>query len=259
MKILRNNTVRNALFSIAVLLVALSFTTGCYQTLDTRTGSISLNAVSVSRTLTTAGGSANVWVVGLVIDSSFETQLKELLVQDDLRKENNGSLDTAKDIWIDLAMKSTVKFDGGRPFFQYSMPRINPLVTMPATGSFTITGIPANKSYFLYLMVLAKPFSSIDDFTDAPLAVSPVHYFDPSTAPEGYVMKSSQDHTVLSTPLKAGWYSFTVWKPSNFVNDTYTVLNAEVWTDASGKPISSQPFSILPGASDAVNVLLEDW
>ncbi len=250
-----------ALF-IALLLI--SMLSGCYTPQDAAPGKVSLSVVSGARSLTTANGTDDVWVVGIVIDGSFADKLKELQHQEDIRKSTKGSVNAVKDIWIDLAMKSAIRFEGGRPFFQFRMPRINAEATMPAEGSFIIQGIPANKEYFLDLIVVENQISTIDDITGDPLASSPVHYFDPANIPAtGYAFTTSSGSGIYSytgTPLPAGWYSFTKWTSTfNKEDKTWTGLGGIIWTDAAGIPIPSQPFTVASGGNAQVRTLITDW
>lgn len=237
----------------------------CYSPQATRDGGIALDAVSSARSLTTAEGSGQIWIAGMIIDEAFSDKLKELQFEEDRRKATDGPMSAVKDLWIDLALKSTVRFEGGRPFFQFPIARF-PAGASPATvsGSFTILGVPANKSYYVYLLALDSPLETIDDFTGDPLATSPAHWFDPAHTPDsGYSFSSSEGDAVYGnegTDLPAGWYYFTEWN-SDFdeVTGEWLSLSGTVWTDASGNPITAQSFSVEPGEATSVRTILTDW
>lgn len=237
----------------------------CYSPQATRDGGIALEAVSTARSLTTAEGSNQIWIAGMIIDEAFSDKLKELQFEEDRRKDTDGPMSAVKDLWIDLALKSTVRFEGGRPFFQFPLARF-PASAAPATvsGAFTILGIPANKSYYVYLLALDSPLETIDDFTGDPLATSPAHWFDPAHTPaSGYSFNSSTGDAVYGsegTDLPAGWYYFTEWN-SDFdeVTGEWLSLSGTVWADVNGNPITAQSFSVEPGEATTVTTLLADW
>lgn len=261
MKSTRSNNLIHIMSLTAMALLSALLLAGCYMAQETSPGAVSLNAVSSARSLMTYDGT-DVWVVGVVIDSSFEAKLKELRAQEDYRKSTSGSVSEAtKTLWKDMALKSAVRFEGGLPFFQFKMPRFNP-DAVPYTNDFTIQGIPANKDYFLYLIVMANEVTSIDSFTDygALLATSPVHYYDPDKVSGNFTCSGTGDVSFNSDNLlPAGWYSFTSWSPEYDGSGNLTYLTGEIWTDDLGKPISSQPFSVTPGESVTVPTLLVDY
>lgn len=258
----------DATFRMMATLAAVILTTffsACYSPQDSRDGGLAIDATSTARSLTTADGSSQIWIAGMIIEESFTDKLKDLQFQEDRRKATDGPVSAVKDLWIDLALKSTVRFDGGRPFFQFPLNRF-PAGTSPTTASGTVTilGIPANKSYYIYLLALDSPLETIDDFTGDPLATSPAHWFDPAHVPaSGYHFTSSSGDAVYGTggnDLAPGWYYFSEWN-SDFDKTTgdWLSLSGTVWTDSSGKPISAESFSVSSGETANVNVLLADW
>ena len=261
--ILKGATSRLIIVFAAIALTAVLG--ACYSPQDTRDGGIAIDATSTARSLTTASGSSQVWVAGMIIEESFADKLKELQFEEDRRKATDGPISAVKDLWIDLALKSTVRFDGGRPFFQFPLNRF-PAGASPTTASGTVTilGIPANKSYYIYLLALDSPLATIDDFTGDPLATSPAHWFDPAHVPaSGYHFTSSTGDSVYGTggkELAAGWYYFSKWD-SGFDETTgdWISLSGTLWTDSSGKPITAESFSVGPGETATVNTLLADW
>jgi len=262
MKSTRSSNLIHIMSLTAMALLSALLLAGCYMAQETSPGAVSMNAVSSARNLTTLDGTDDVWVVGVVIDNSFEAKLKELRAQEDYRKYNDSPVtDSTKTLWKDMALKSAVRFEGGLPFFQFKMARFPGGGTF--TNDFTIQGIPANKDYFLYLIVMDKAVTSIDSFSDydALLATSPVHYLDPANAPPGWYFNRSGGGATINaaSPIPAGWYSFTAWNPGYDVSGNMTSLVGEIWTDDSGKPISSQPFSVTPGESVTVPTLLVDY
>ena len=215
---------------------------GCYQMNEPTDGDLVLNATIPARGAEDLSG--DIWVVGIVLDSAFEEQLKEINRIGDIQDADDGIDDyrdsELDDLWQDVIQKGAVRFDGGKFFFQFKM-------TIPDsnTGNFTIAGIPANKKYFLYIAVFDNEVTSLDEFDEEPGLVMDIRYYDPVElgTPAG-----------IPAGTKAGWYCFENWDFEYNAGSPQLGDDTAIWTTAS-----KQPFTVEAGKATSVDILLVDF
>lgn len=168
---------RNFILKTILLFFLILAFIGCYQMIEPTDGDLVLNATIPARAAEDLSG--DIWVVGIVLDAAFEEQLKELNRIEDIQDEGGEYADyrdsELDDLWQDVIQKGAVRFDGGKFYFQFKM-------TIPDTntGNFTISGIPANKKYFLYVAVFDDEVTSLDEFDEDPGLIMDIRYYDPA-------------------------------------------------------------------------------
>jgi hypothetical protein len=150
-------------------------------------------------------------VIGLVVNADYRDNFKELLNLVSKARINTNLSSTDADRLTELgglmATSGLVKF-GGFPFFQTTMD--------PNGGSFDLTGIPADRSYFVKLFVF-----------------NPGHSFDVADIDENF-------------------WKLIAWENLVFNTETYTSDTAwQGWTPAAGQPVS-----VKAGESTTVAVTL---
>jgi hypothetical protein len=225
------------------LLVALLLA-GCYMMGEDNSGSIALNAQAPSRSLTSGEGPDDeVWLLGFLIEESYEEQLQDLIWMEDLRNDLDlyDKSDVA-DKWQEL-IPGAVRFDGGKPYFQFKMNRVDEDAVLPATDDFTIAGIPADKSYFLYIVILEDKIESIDDLGEDPVASMGIHYYNA----DNFESFSGS----VEVPDASGMYYFESWEISQ-PGSGYN-LAGDLWSEEA-----NQPFAIKPGETTVLDILLVD-
>ena len=118
------------------------------------------------------------------------------------------------------------------------------------SGDFVVSGLPADKEYFLYIQVFDQEITSIDDMDDLDSEVAmELHYYDPAYY--------TGDNTGSIEFKSKGWYYFTSWIPGG-LDTSSPFVAGEVWENPSGDPISNQPFLVEPGKETALDILLID-
>ncbi len=228
--------------TVLLFFVILAFG-GCYQMIESSEGDLVLNASIPARAAENLSG--DIWVVGIVLDAAFEEQLKEINRIGDIQDADDGIEDylddDLDDLWQDAIQKGAVRFDGGRFYFQFKM-------TIPDsdTGNFTISGIPANKKYFLYVAVFDNEVTSLDEFDEDPGLVMDIRYYDPADIADPF------NRIPDSTP--AGWYCFKDWDFEYNNGNPRLGTDTEIWTTAS-----EQPFTVEAGKATSVDILLVDF
>jgi len=249
---------KNNILKIFLVVFALFILASCYQMDEPTSGDLALKASLPARA---PGDTGEMWVVGLVIDAAFEDDLKELFRIYDIQDSDDVYDDyrdsDADKILEDMLQKGAVRFDGGRFFFQFKM-------SVPEgegpfyTGDFLVSGIPADKKYFLYIMVFDNQITSIDDMdddeeTDADLFMS-MSYYDPAVhgSSPGYDGDYQGIQIPAGTP--AGWYYFYDWDTS-YNGSTLTLDSANIWAK-NGVPVSNQSFLVEPGKETSLEILL---
>lgn len=233
-----------AIFASLVLLA------GCYMVEDSSSGDIALRAtVPVLRA---EPNTMDVWVVGIVLDAAYESDLKKLNRIFDVQDADGGpgedyKEDEEENLLETMLEKGAVRFDGGRFFFQRKL-TVGGSTT--ETGNMEIAGIPAGKRYLLYISVFNREITSIDDFDDdddSLEAYMNINYFDPAEfGPVGNIPAGT----------KAGWYYFYEWDTSaNPDGSNLALTDAVIWLK-DGKPVSNQPFLVEAGKTTSVDILL---
>ncbi len=218
----------------------------CYQMISPDSGTLSLNA-----TLPAKAAGDSVWVVCVVVDAAFEEPLKDMLRLYDrgdyFDDQMNYALsekyeDEADEIMEDMLTKGAVRFDGGRFFYQFKMD-----YSGGNTGEFAVPGIPADKDYFLYVLVFNQEITSIDDMQDAESDVyMEMKYYDPDYYTGG--------HPGISG-VEKGWYYFNDWEYTETGGNPALLASTTIW-EKSGVKISNQPFTVAPGDDTSLEVLL---
>ena len=237
---LNKKNIIKAVFILLIILLAGS----CYQMNETSSGDLALNA-TLPAAAKLFGDTDEVWVVGLVVDSAYEDKLIEMMRLYDKNDytDIDSFEDDADEILEDMLQKGAVRFDGGRFFFQFKMTSDG-----SDTGDFLISGIPADKKYFLYLQIFDNEITSIDDMEDQDADVyMEMHYFDPAYYTGGYPAGLSG--------VSKGWYYFEDWDPDYTDDINNPDLYADVWIPVSS-PVSNQPFLVEPGKETALDILL---
>lgn len=233
---------KNIIKTVFILLIIL-LAGSCYQMNEMTSGDLALNA-TLPAAARAFGDTDEVWVVGLVVDSSYEDKLIEMMRLYDKNDytDIDSFEDDADEILEDMLQKGAVRFDGGRFFFQFKM-----TYDGSDTGDFLISGIPADKKYFLYLQIFDNEITSIDDMEDQDANVyMEMHYFDPdyyTAYLEGNLDGKSK-----------GWYYFEHWDP-DYTDINNPGLEAVIWEQGS-TAVSNQPFLVEPGEETALDVLL---
>jgi hypothetical protein len=228
---------KKTIFKTVIILFILFLLGSCYQMNEPTSGDLSLNATLHSRAL---GDSSGVWVVGLVVDAAFEDQMIEMMRLYD--RDIGQDEEDADDILEDMLTKGAVRFDGGRFFFQFNM-----VYDGSETGDFVVSGLPADKEYFLYIQVFDQEITSIDDMDDLEADVSmELHYFDPA-------YYTGVNSGTIGGKTK-GWYYFENWD-TDYIDMNNPAVDGDVWESGSA-PVSNQPFLVKPGEETALDVLL---
>ena len=240
---------RNIFYKLIFITFAVFIITGCYQMTGSDSGSISLNATLPAK----AGDSEEVWVVCIVVDAAFEDDMIDMMrlydKSDYYDDQGNDALsdqyeDEADEFLEDMLTKGAVRFDGGRFFYQFRMDYGG-----GDSGEFVVPGIPADKDYFLYVLVFDREITSIDDMEDADADVyMEMHYYD-----ESYY---TGDNGGDLDGFASGWYYFTDWDTdySDINNPAYT--SATAWYNGGSSPVSNQPFTVEPGDGTSLDILL---
>ena len=197
-------------------------------------------------------------LAGLLINSGFEKALKDVTqltvaLDSDPSAEVEAEIeDKLEEILIDVALGGTMKFSGN-PYFAIEVDYDSD----KKEADFTVTGVPANKDYFLYMC----GFNTIDEVkqffglieedaefknNEDEINYSHLFYIDGNTVPfdvEG--VSSPGDFTISnwSDYGEPGWYYVNTWN----VNLGTTI-----------RAPAGQPFSVKPGKTTKVQVFLTD-
>ena len=232
---------KNFILKTVLLFFLILAFVGCYQMNEPTDGDLVLNASIPARGVDDLSG--DIWVVGIVLDAAFEEQLKEINRIGDIQDADDGIDDyldsDLDDLWQDVIQKGAVRFDGGKFYFQFKMS-----IPDGYTGNFTISGIPANKKYFLYVAVFDDEVTSLDEFDEDPELIMDIRYYDPAElgTPAGLV------------GTKAGWYCFKNWDFEYNSGSPQLGADTEIWTTES-----EQPFTVEAGKATSVDILLVDF
>ena len=213
----------------------------CYQMNEPDSGDLFLNVTAPAK----AVEDETVWVVCLVVDAAFEDQFIEMLRLYDKNDftDIDSYEDDADEILEDMLTKGALRFDGGRFFYQFKMQ-----YSGGNTGEFTIPGIPADKDYFLYVMVFDSEITSIDDIEDEEADVyMEMHYYDPAYYTGG--------HDGVPDTVGKGWYYFTEWNYAEISGNPAISPDTYIWEKNSIK-VSNQPFTVEAGEETSLDILL---
>ena len=123
----------------------------CYAPISLSEQGFSMDVTMESRDLPDGN---TVVLAGLLINSGFEETLKDvtqLTVAIDSPASTSEMEDKLEEILINVALGGTTKFSGN-PYFAVEV------LKESGKADFTVTGVPANKDYFLYM----GGFNSID-------------------------------------------------------------------------------------------------
>jgi len=229
----------------------------CYAPITLSDQGFSMDVTMESRDLPTGD---TVVLAGLLINSGFEETLKDvtqLTVAIDSPASTSEMEDKLEEILIDVALGGTTKFSGN-PYFAVEVDYDD----MSQEADFTVTGVPANKDYFLYMGgfdsidqvkqffgLMEEEEGSIDDvyyshifYLEGPEILGDV------TIPFDVEGVTSPGDFVITTNSKyegPGWYFVEPWDYSTGINSTIV--------DPAG-----QPFSVEPGKTTRVEVILTD-
>jgi hypothetical protein len=204
----RRTTMAKNVFSfagVAGLFMAVALLTGCYAPLANQDGYFNLNLGGTRLTGTSQ-------VIVLVVNSDSGDTFKETLNLISKAYHAGGNLsstdtDRLTTLAKSLATTGLVRF-GGFPFYQTSM--------SGTSGSFKIPGVPADRDYFVKLLVFQPGFSFKVENIGADL---------------GSLIQA--ENLVFNT-------------------ETYTTPTAwQGWT-----PVAGQPVSVKPGQSATLSVAL---
>ena len=236
---------KNIFYKLFLIAFAVLIISSCYQMNETDSGNLTLNVTAPAK----AVEDETVWVVCLVVDAAFEEQFIEMLQLYDKNDytDDDSYEDDADEILEDMLTKGAVRFDGGRFFYQFKMQ-----YSSGNTGEFVVPGIPADKDYFLYVMVFDKEITSIDDIEDEEADVyMEMHYYDPA-----YYTGSNN---VVPGTVGKGWYYFTEWDYSEGSGAPELIGSTAIW-EKNGVRISNQPFTVDVGDETSLDILLiEDF
>ena len=232
------------IFPVLIILIF----AGCYQLNEPVNGDLSLNVTAPAKAASDGTG----WVVCLVVDAAFEDQFIEMQNLYDSSEyqgdQGNTALeeqfeDDADEILEDMLTKGALRFDGGRFFYQFKTD-----TSGADTGDFMIPGIPADKDYFLYVLVFDAEITSIDDMEDAEADVyMEMHYYDPDYYTGG--------HPGIPGTVGAGWYYFEEWDYTESLGNPALSASTVIW-QKSGANVSNQPFTVEAGEETALDILL---
>jgi len=247
-------------FSILIIITAVMLLlVSCFAPVSTRDQGISLDVSMGSRGLPTGD---TVVLAGLLINSGFEDTLKDvtqLMVALDSGQDpftEQQMEDRLEEILLNVALGGTMKFSGN-PYFAIEVDYDD----IEHTADFAVTGIPADKDYFLYM----GGFNTIDDvkqffglmeesaeYDEDSINYSHIFYLEGEDL-EGTVtvpfevegVDFSGDFTVSTGGLYegTGWYYVEPW---------YGGLSTGV------KATAGQPFTVRPGETTTVTVYLTD-
>jgi len=244
---------RRALLPALIAGVVIMMVLGsCYSPGSQSVQGFSMEVTMESRGLPTGD---TVVLAGLLINSGFEEVLKDvtqLTVALDSSASTTEMEDKLEDILIDVALGGTMKFSGN-PYFAIEVDYDSD----KKEADFTVTGVPANKDYFLYMC----GFNTIDEVkqffglieedaefknNEDEINYSHLFYIDGNTVPfdvEG--VSSPGDFTISnwSDYEEPGWYYVNTWN----VNLGTTI-----------RAPAGQPFSVKPGKTTKVQVFLTD-
>jgi hypothetical protein len=192
-------------------------------------------------------------LAGLLINSGFEETLKDvtqLMVAIDSPASTPEMEDKLEEILLDVALGGTMKFSGN-PYFAIEVDYDD----VNQEADFTVTGVPANKDYFLYM----GGFDSIDQvkqffglmeeeagFDEDDINYSHIFYIDGGTVTfdvEGVTSPGDFTITNWGSFGEPGWYFVDPWG-----GDLQTTIRAP----------AGQPFSVEPGKTTTVQVYLTD-
>lgn len=232
----------------------------CYAPISTDEQGISLDVSMGSRGLPDGD---TVVLAGLLINSGFEETLKDvtqLMVALDSGlsyEEEQQMEDRLEEILLDVALGGTMKFSGN-PYFAVEVDYNGD----NQEADFAVTGVPANKDYFLYM----GGFNTLDDvkqffglmeeqegYDENAINYSHIFYLegaDPGTDNDIIVpfevegVDFSGNFTVENT---GGLYEGPGWY---FVDSWYGSLGTTM------KAPAEQPFTVNPGETTTVEVYL---
>ncbi|MDY7027114.1 MAG: hypothetical protein SVR04_02340 [Spirochaetota bacterium] len=237
----------------AVILMVLG---SCYAPISLSEQGFSMDVTMESRDLPTGD---TVVLAGLLINSGFEETLKDvtqLMVAIDSPASTPEMEDKLEEILIYVALGGTTNFSGN-PYFAIEVD----YDIDTDTADFTVTGVPANKDYFLYM----GGFDSIDQvkqffglmeeetgFDEDDINYSHIFYLEGPeilgdvTIPFDVEGVTSPGDFVIGDPNSKydgpGWYFVEPW----------TGLTTTIRAPAG------QPFSVEPGKTTRVQVYLTD-
>jgi len=240
----------------AVILMVLG---SCYAPITLSDQGFSMDVTMESRDLPTGD---TVVLAGLLINSGFEETLKDVTQltvaldsgqPPDIEAEIEDKLE---EILIDVALGGTTKFSGN-PYFAVEVDYDD----MSQEADFTVTGVPANKDYFLYMGgfdsidqvkqffgLMEEEEGSIDDvyyshifYLEGPAGATVTVPFDVDgvTSPGDFVVST------VGLYEGPGWYFVEPWDYSTGINSTIVAP-------------AGQPFSVEPGKTTRVQVFLTD-
>ena len=116
------------------------------------------------------------------------------------------------------------------------------------SGEFVVPGIPADKDYFLYVLVFDREITSIDDMEDAEADVyMEMKYYDPAY----YIT-----HPGIAGSVGKGWYYFYEWDYTEVSGDPTLSASTTIWENGGSSPVSNQPFTVEPGDDTSLDILL---
>ncbi|MCF7947949.1 MAG: hypothetical protein K9M94_05095 [Spirochaetia bacterium] len=255
-RICTRRAVLPALIAGAVILLVLG---SCYAPILQSEQGFSMDVTMQSKGLPE---NDTVVLAGLLINSGFEEALKDVtqltvaldsgLPSAEIEAEIEDKLE---EILIDVALGGTMKFSGN-PYFAIEVD----YDSGNQEADFTVTGVPANKDYFLYM----GGFNTIDEvkqffglmeedaeFDEDLINYSHLFYIDGPTGPpvtipfEDEGVNSPGDCVDSDTNTKyegPGWYYVEPW------SGLTTTIKAP----------AGQPFSVEPGKTTKVKVYLTD-
>ncbi|MGC9312997.1 MAG: hypothetical protein ACP5IA_09925 [Sediminispirochaetaceae bacterium] len=247
----RRREILPLLIAGAVIMMILE---SCYAPISLSEQGFSMDVTMESRDLPDGD---TVVLAGLLINSGFEETLKDvtqLTVAIDSPASTSEMEDKLEEILINVALGGTTKFSGN-PYFAIEV------LKESGKADFTVTGVPANKDYFLYMGgfnsidqvkqffgLMEEEEGSIDDvyyshifYLEGPAGATVTVPFDV----EGVTSPVAFEVTTAGMYEGPGWYFVEPWDYSTGINSTIVAP-------------AGQPFSVEPGRTTRVQVFLTD-
>lgn len=245
---------RAALSALIAGLVVMMVLGSCFAPISQSEQGFSIDVAMQSRGLP-AGDT--VVLAGLLINSGFEEALKGVTQLTVALDSDPGPLieaeieDKLEDILLNVALGGTMKFSGN-PYFAVEVDYDSD----SQEADFTVTGVPANRDYFLYM----GGFNTIDEVkqffglmeedaeyeeNEDTINYSHIFYIDGPTVAfdvEGVTAPGGFTITNWDSYGEAGWYFVEPW------NGLTTIIRAP----------ANQPFSVEAGKTTTVQVYLTD-